>query len=133
MDITRRKSVSLQLNITPLIDIVFLLLIFFMLTSTFMKEQAIELSLPQSESAAVASEEIVRLGVIDEFTYVLNGVSYSKEEVRSELQALLLAAPKAPPVLLQIDEQADVQLLVDSMDMLKEIGLAEISLAATDK
>ena len=132
MEIAKRKNISLQLNVTPLIDIVFLLLIFFMLTSTFMKEKAVELILPQSNSAQPTKEETVRLSVTSAGDYFLNGTKLGQQELVAKLKVLHSGNKQHIPALVQIDNTADVQLLVSAMDILKDAGFYNISLATEE-
>ena len=57
MTYKKRERIGHNVNLTPLIDIVFLLLVFFMLTANFIEEKEIEVRLPEAENGAVAQEE----------------------------------------------------------------------------
>jgi biopolymer transport protein ExbD len=129
MDIAKRPKVAVQLNIAPLIDIVFLLLIFFMLTSTFLKEQAVPLNLPESESGEVSDTEVLRLTATDDNTIMLNGKSFPVSELKQQLISLRSALPEDHPVLLRIDNASQVQLLVAIMESVQEAGFTNFSLA----
>ncbi|MCI5065712.1 biopolymer transporter ExbD [bacterium] len=130
MDIAKRKKISVQLNITPLIDIVFLLLIFFMLTSTFIKEEAIDLALPEAESGTRREEEeVLRIAALGEDRYRVHGEELSSEELGEKLQGYDSAKAATLPVLVVMDHGADVQLLVSTMDLLQTSGFSHVSLA----
>jgi biopolymer transport protein ExbD len=129
MEITKRPKISQQLNIAPLIDIVFLLLIFFMLTSTFLRERVVELALPQSDSTATVEDLTIRLTVLSAERYILNGEELSKTELEPALTFLQGEGTEDRPVLLKIDQEQDVQLLVETMDLLRGQGLQNIALA----
>lgn len=129
MDIAKRPKVAVQLNIAPLIDIVFLLLIFFMLTSTFLKEQAVQLNLPESESGEVSDTEALRLTATDENTIMLNGKSFAVSELTQQLISLRSSLQEDHPVVLRIDNASQVQLLVAIMESVQEAGFTNFSLA----
>lgn len=129
MDIVKRPKVAVQLNIAPLIDIVFLLLIFFMLTSTFLKEQVVPLNLPESESGEVSNTEALRLTATEDNTIMLNGQSFPVLELKQELMSLRSSLAEDHPVLLRIDNASQVQLLVTIMESVQEAGFTNFSLA----
>ena len=129
MDIVKRPKVAVQLNIAPLIDIVFLLLIFFMLTSTFLKEQVVQLNLPESESGEVSNTEALRLTATEDNTVMLNGQSFTVLELKQELMSLRSSLAEDHPVLLRIDNASQVQLLVTIMESVQEAGFTNFSLA----
>ncbi|MGA1191658.1 MAG: ExbD/TolR family protein [Bdellovibrionota bacterium] len=129
MDIAKRPKVAVQLNIAPLIDIVFLLLIFFMLTSTFLKEQAVQLNLPEAESGEVSDTEALRLTATDDNIIMLNGKSFPMSELTQQLVALRSSLADDHPVLLRIDNASQVQLLVAIMESVQEAGFTNFSLA----
>jgi len=129
MDIVKRPKVAVQLNIAPLIDIVFLLLIFFMLTSTFLKEQVVQLNLPESESGEVSNTEALRLTATEDNTIMLNGQSFTVLELKQELMSLRSSLAEDHPVLLRIDNASQVQLLVTIMESVQEAGFTNFSLA----
>ncbi|MEZ5530682.1 MAG: biopolymer transporter ExbD [Porticoccaceae bacterium] len=118
---SRRNRISL----TPLIDVVFILLMFFMLTSSFTREKQLELSAP------VASQE---LQVVTEVERLVVGASGGLESLRSAGQELsddrlreLLADGR--PVVLQPRREATVQNIVSAMSHLRELGVSRLSLA----
>lgn len=129
MDIAKRPKVAVQLNIAPLIDIVFLLLIFFMLTSTFLKEQAVQLNLPEAESGEVSDTEALRLTATDDNIIMLNGKSFPMSELTQQLVSLRSSLADDHPVLLRIDNASQVQLLVAIMESVQEAGFTNFSLA----
>ena len=64
MKFSHQQQEPLNINLTPLIDVVFLLLIFFMVTTTFTRETQLEVSLPEASSAQAASQEQERIDII---------------------------------------------------------------------
>ncbi len=128
MEIVKRKGVSLDINLTPLIDIVFLLLIFFLLTSSFFRYEALEISLPTAESSAARDSEALTVTVLGRDRYRVGSSEYSKDTL---LQALLSKrnSKELAPIYLQIDKGAEVEILVEAMDFLRKSGFVDITLA----
>lgn len=118
--IERRRSKPV-INITSLIDVMFILLIFLMVTTTFRKHVGIDVSLPSAEHASqqeVPSHEIV---VTKEGHFFLGDRPVDAEELRSALGDLLKAQPDASLVL-RADEQADFGAVVRAIDIARAIG-----------
>ena len=112
-------------NVTPLIDVMFLLLIFFMVSSTFREDLAIDITLPKAESAAsqdVTAKEIVvdRAGV----TY-FEGRPISEQELREALGAVLADDPRATLVL-RADDRADFGRVLRVIDIARDLHVENL-------
>lgn len=117
----RRNRISL----TPLIDVVFILLMFFMLTSSFTREKQWQLNAPVSAEAAQEGNELERLVLAKNGALVRaddTGVPLSDAELRQ-------FALEGLPVVLQPQSEADVQTIVTAMTRLRELGVDRLSLA----
>lgn len=126
----RHKREAIAMDLTPLIDIVFLLLIFFLVTSSFKKEQlALLVKLPKSEQGAGTEKKIDQLTIeLSDDEIALNG----KKTTLEELPASFQAAEKSILVNLRIDGDVKYQRLVKILDLLQLNKLENISLI-TDK
>ncbi|MFA6217217.1 MAG: biopolymer transporter ExbD [Candidatus Omnitrophota bacterium] len=127
-----RKHVELehglkQIDIAPLIDIIFLLLIFFMLTSSFIMQPGITIKLPK----AVTSQTLGRGNLV--ITLTPEGKIYSNaEEIKPSegLKSLLAgAAQENASVLIKADKRASLGKVVEIWDMAREHGIAVINIA----
>jgi len=109
-------------NLTPLIDIVFLLLVFFLLTAHFVRNEAIAIQLPQADSA-VASEEDAAVEVLLEGDGVirLNGTIVQSSELEQRIRQALAGKPKKW-VTLRGDRQANLQAAVAVLDAARKAG-----------
>ncbi|MEH6457007.1 MAG: biopolymer transporter ExbD, partial [Cocleimonas sp.] len=114
-----RKNISdeVDVNLTPLIDVVFLLLIFFMVTTTFDKDAKININLPTTQNAAAASLKKPMEIIIDEKgQYFVDGreVLNSKPETlfRAMSQALNERGEKSPPLVISADASTNYQTVV---------------------
>ena len=115
----------LVINIVPLVDIVFLLLIFFMLASSFLKQEAIELRLPGPEQVAAPSEDFILVGVEVDGSLTLNGVGLPLDRLMGEIKTLLASDP-AQPVTIWAVREVPVQRVVQVMDRARGAGAKNI-------
>jgi biopolymer transport protein ExbD len=131
MNLRQTRSEEPRIDITPLIDVVFLLLIFFMVTTTFQQETRLKVDLPEAVSGApsVRQERIV-LEVSAEGHYQLQGeaVASSREALRTALAALGPAGQR--PLVLQADGKAPHDAVVRAMDAARLSGFDKLSIAA---
>jgi len=132
MDFEGRARIHSHLDIAPLIDIVFLLLVFFMLTSTFMVPEAIELELPESKSASVTDTTPIIVSLNQSGQLALNGEHIALEQLQSLLKPLLKRDPKSA-VTLKSDAHTEVQQLLVIMDEIRAAGGTNVALATTKK
>jgi biopolymer transport protein ExbD len=126
----RHKREAIAMDLTPLIDMVFLLLIFFLVTSSFKKEQlALLVKLPKAEQGAGSEKKIEQLTIeLSDSEVALNG----KKTTIEELPASFQKADKAILVNLRIDGDVRYQRLVKILDLLQLNKLENVSLI-TDK
>jgi biopolymer transport protein ExbD len=128
MEFEGRARIGTQLDVTPLIDVVFLLLIFFLLTSTYIAPEALELSLPTSGTAS-PSENLPVVVSVDRHERLRIG---EREVTLEQLEAMLsteLLNRERKAVTLKADSTAQLQPLLDVIDRIRAAGAAELSLA----
>ena len=119
-------------NLTPLIDVVFILLIFFMVSTTFQRESEIKIELPEASSEPVEEKEDVLEIVID-----IQGHYFIDEQqvVNTELETLKTAIQKflggqtEMPVVIRADRSTPYEAVVRAMDATAQLGLLQMSLA----
>ncbi len=126
-----KKRLSLEkghLDIAPLIDVVFLLLIFFMLTSSFIFQPGIKVNLPKAVTGEVIQKENLIL-VIDKNNkvYIKDRVM-TDEELRSRLN---LAAKEEKPLLIKADRRASLGEVVRIWDLCRQENIKKINIATT--
>ena len=119
MEFEGRKKIKDTLNITPLIDIVFLLLIFFMLSSYFVTQPGLKITLPTAVTAKLYSEEDIVVFITEDNKLILNGKEVVLDKLRAELEIRLDKAGKKT-VVIKADEKVDLGLAVKIMDMAKQ-------------
>lgn len=123
-----------ELNLTPLIDVVFILLIFFMVSTTFQKESEIKIELPEASADAVEEKKDVLELVIDaEGRYFID----QQQVVNTELETLQKAISKflgdrtGIPVVIRADRRTPYESVVRAMDAISRLGLVQMSLATS--
>lgn len=123
----KRSREILSPDITPLIDVVFLLLIFFMVSTVFKKEElALLLSLPQTEQGDSVAQQIEQIIIeLSENELAYNGKSLSLVELEEEIK---LITDKTRPVDLRIDKNVRYEKIVEVLDKLKLYQLTNLSL-----
>jgi len=119
-------------NLTPLIDVVFILLIFFMVSTTFQRESEIKIELPEASSKPVEEkEELLEILIDVEGHYFIDG----QQVVNTELETLKTAIRKflgeqtEMPVVIRADRNTPYEAVVRAMDATAQLGLLEMSLA----
>ena len=134
MRFRRRPREELELNLTPLIDVVFLLLIFFMVSTTFQKESEISLQLPRA-STEPPEDVPERLEVVIDAAgaFYVNDQELLKADVESLQTALyeLAGGDRSLPVTIRADAQTPHQAVVTAMDAAARLGMLRMSIATS--
>ncbi len=131
MNLRQIRSEEPRIDITPLIDVVFLLLIFFMVTTTFQQETRLKVDLPEAVSGVTSvHQERIVLEVSAEGRYQLQGKSVvaTRDALRGALSALGPAGGR--PLVLQADGKAPHEAVVRAMDAARLSGFEKLSIAA---
>jgi len=124
-----KKSRGLILNVTSLIDVMFLLLIFFMVTSTFKNQLAINLVLPRSSTATETVSTPTVLYLTAEGRVYLNDVLMEQEDLPRELERLQ-AATGDDRLVMSADQDANHGDVVELIDIIKNSGYTRVSISA---
>jgi len=119
LEFERRKRSSVGLNMTPLIDMVFLLLIFFVLSSHFISEKGFKIKLPKAVSSQVQKNEQVTVFIDKEGSIFLNDSAIKLGQLKSLIRAELNKA-NSKTVVIKADEDVSLGLAVKVMDIAKE-------------
>ncbi len=123
-----------QVNLTPLIDVVFLLLIFFMVSTTFDTTSELKIQLPEaSAQKKPAAPQKVIVSIDPRGNFFVNGKRLKAptgELLTLELHRLI-GSDKDRPVVIQSDAASPVQSLVTAMDVIGQMGLKRLSIATT--
>lgn len=121
---------------TSLIDVVLLLLIFFMVSTSFVKKSQINISLPQADSSTVVQEppEQIDIMITSSGVYLVNGrelINNRPETIRNALQKVSTGVNKLP-LTISADANAKHQHVVTAMDVAGRLGFTQISIATVN-
>ena len=122
-----------EINLTPLIDIVFLLLIFFMVSTTFQQSRALQVALPEAsvESAKDSAPVAIELSIDASGRMAVNGTALDnngKGAIRAALRALL-QQPAQQPLTIRADREVAHKHVVRAMDVAAGLGLVNVAIA----
>jgi biopolymer transport protein ExbD len=126
---------DVEVSLTPLIDVVFLLLIFFMITTTFDRDAKIKIDLPTTESAVPeAQHDSLELLIDSQGRYYVDGLEVLNNKPETLFKAMSQALDKRannPPLIISADAHTNYQAVVTAMDIAGRLGLTNFSMATT--
>ncbi|MEW5008910.1 MAG: biopolymer transporter ExbD [Cycloclasticus sp.] len=132
MNFRKKNKVEFDLNLTPLIDVVFLLLIFFMVTTTFDRETQLKIELPQASGEQKKLDKPLEISIDARSHFFIN----DKELVNSGLDTIKKALRQAagdnkePLLLISADGKATHQAVISVLDAAGQLGFVNITFAA---
>ena len=137
MRLNLRPRAQVEVNLTSLIDVVLLLLIFFMVSTSFVKQTKITISLPEAESATVIPEAPQQIDIMISATgtYIVNGrelLNSRPETIRNALQKVS-DGDNSLPLTISADANARHQDVVTVMDVAGRLGFVQISIATVNE
>ena len=118
-----------EINITPMLDVVFILLIFFIVTANFIKEPGLEVNRPDSETAEPTENAAILIAVGNAGEIYMDGRRIDKRQVKANVVRLPAENPQGS-VVIQADEKATADTIMAVMDGAREAGVYNISLAS---
>ena len=120
-----------RLSLTPLIDCVFILLVFFMLQTNFLRPHAIEFTKSAGATGAVSNMRTIAVELHDDGTLWLDGEKTGIEALQNYTADI--TAPGEVRVILGVDPEVILQRAVDVMDVFNQQGIFNISMSAAQK
>ena len=129
----RRKRVrdeeETEVNLTPMLDVVFIMLIFFIVTTSFVKETGINPRKPVAETARQKPRANVLIGIDTEGRVWMNNRQVQVGQVRQLIEDAVNETPESSAVLIA-DTEAPTGVLIDLMDQVRLGGISEIAVSA---
>jgi biopolymer transport protein ExbD len=120
------------IDMTPMLDIVFIMLIFFIVTATFVKESGIDVTRPDAETAVKQSRVGILIAINEHNEVWINRREVDLAAVRANVEKLHAENPQGGAVI-QADKQAQTGILVEIMDQVRLAGVGSISIAAEER
>lgn len=117
------------INLTPMLDIVFIMLIFFIVTTSFVKESGVDISRPTAETAERQERGNILVAIRPNGEIWIDGRAVDIRAVRASIERLRAETPEGE-VIIQGDRKAQIGLLVRVMDQIRQAGVTNVSIAA---
>ncbi|GAD80839.1 ExbD/TolR family protein [Vibrio ezurae] len=128
----RQRNDEAQVDMTSMLDIVFIMLIFFIVTSSFVRESGVEVNRPQAANATSQQDAGIFIAITDNNLVYIDKRLIDVERVQATLENLLIDKPDAS-VVIQADKFAFNGTVVQVMDGVKGAGIEKIALATVAK
>lgn len=126
----RSKNNSVELNIAPLIDMVFILLIFFLVNTSFVKESGIDVNRPTAATATLQEKAAIMISIDEDNKIFMENREIDVRAVRANIERALAENPEGGVIVIS-DKMSNAGVVISVMDGCRMAGAENISLAAT--
>lgn len=118
-----------EINMTPMLDIVFIMLIFFIVTATFIKEKGIDVSRPDNDIPLVKDRKAnILIQIVNSGRIFISGREVDVRAVRANVERLHAENPEGS-VIIQVENNAETGILVSVVDQSRQAGVDNVSIA----
>jgi biopolymer transport protein ExbD len=132
MNLKRKNRAVGEVYSASLNDIMFFLLLFFLITSTLATPNVLKLLLPNAKSSTQSVKHPITISVTEELEYALNNTPVAQEDLEAAITALIAGQPD-PTALLKVDKTVQVQNLVDLLDIGNRLKIKMVLATQTSK
>ena len=117
------------IDLAAMVDIIFLLLAYFLINSTLSKTPAIKIDLPRSETSSYVGEEAINIHIKQDGKIFINEKETNDSKVNTVLKSILITRTgKVPEVNIKGDRKAEYQRIITTIDLVKKAGLSNFNL-----
>jgi len=120
-----------EINMTPMLDVVFILLIFFIVTASFVKEAGIDVNRPEAATAVKKQRASILVAISDKGEIWINKRRVDPRSVQANIERLKAENPQGS-VVIQADQKATTDVLIKVMDSARAAGVFDVSIAAQE-
>ena len=120
-----------EINMTPMLDVVFIILIFFIVTASFVKEAGIEVNRPEAATAVKKERANILVAISDKGDIWINKRRIDVRAVQANIERLKAENPQGT-VVIQADKKATTDLLIKVMDSARAAGVFDVSIATQE-
>jgi biopolymer transport protein ExbD len=120
-----------EINMTPMLDVVFIMLIFFIVTASFVKEAGIDVNRPEAATAVKKERANILVAISDKGEIWINKRQIDVRAVQANIERLKAENPQGS-VVIQADKKATTEMLIKVMDASRAAGAFDVSIAAQD-
>lgn len=129
----RRRSRRMQeeetgVDLTPMLDVVFIMLIFFIVTTSFVRESGVEIERPESSDATPRADAQVLVAITPEGAVWVDGQAVDSDRVGQRVSEALSGSEGS--VVIQADRASQTGLLIETMDRIRQAGIENVAVAA---
>jgi biopolymer transport protein ExbD len=121
-----------EINITPMLDVVFIMLIFFIVTASFVKEAGIDVNRPDAETAVRQERANILIAISENNEIWIDQRMVDPRALRANIERLRAENPEGS-VVIQADKKSVTETLVTVMDAARQAGVYNVSIAAQDR
>lgn len=136
MKLSPSKPEEPDVNLTPMIDVVFLLLLFFMVSTSFIRESSLKVDLPEATGQALTERQApIDIVINAEGQFIIDEVTLLKPD-NTQLEGQLKKAvgdTQDPHIIISADADTDYQHIVSAMDVAQQLGYTRLTLATRQK
>lgn len=126
-----QEEESEEINLTPMLDVVFIMLIFFIVTATFIKEAGIQVERPDTVSADTQDDAAILIAISAADEIWIDRKERAPQAVRGVIERLHAENPKGS-IVIQADEDSTNEMLVLVMEAAKAVGVSNVAIASDD-
>ena len=120
-----------EINMTPMLDVVFIMLIFFIVTASFVKEAGIDVNSPEAATAVKKERANILVAISDQGEIWINKRQIDVRAVQANIERLKAENPQGS-VVIQADKKATTETLIKVMDASRAAGVFDVSIAAQE-
>lgn len=136
VNLSPQRSEEPDVNLTPMIDVVFLLLLFFMVSTSFIHESSLKVNLPEATGEAMQEQqEPIDIVIQADGQFVVNGETLPvvSRDILSQVLKNVAAGRDDPQIIISADANAEYQNIVTAMDTAQQLGFTRLTLATRQK
>jgi biopolymer transport protein ExbD len=130
-NILQEQEEAEEINMTPMLDVVFILLIFFIVTASFVKEAGIEVNRPEAATAVKKERANILVAISDKGEIWINKRRVDVRAVQANIERLKAENPQGT-VVIQADKKSTTETLIKVMDSARAAGVFDVSIAAQE-
>ena len=121
-----------EIDLTPMLDVVFIMLIFFIVTASFVKESGIEVNRPDAQTAELKEKANILIAITANNQIYVDRRKVDPRAVRANIERLHAENPQGT-VVIQADKESKTETLIQVMDASRQAGVFDVAIAAQDR
>jgi len=129
---SRTQKTDSDIDLTPMLDVIFIMLIFFIVTTSFIKESGVDVHRPSAKTAEKKQRASILVAITSEGAIWIQKRQVDVRSVRANIEKLHAESPEGT-VIIQADKESETGILIDVMDQIKLAGVKSISISAHQK